>query len=500
MSSRSFSKRLIDAFHDRHSPDYRRVDAVVWTLIAISIVLLVIEALAPSAWLFALGRIEGVVLLVFSIELLLRVLTFQPPELAVFDRTVVERIRLHLTARLRYLLMPLSLIDALTILSFFPALRGLRALRLLRLLRSTKIFRYANPFEGILRAMESDRLLFTFAFSVLGLQAVLGGISLYLVERGRNEGVQSLGDGLWWAIVTLTTVGFGDITPATELGRVIGAALMVGGMFTLALFAGIVGHSLLHAILTMREEQFRMGSYFDHIVVCGYSEGTHLLLDALGKELDLEKTRVVLFADRERPHELPPKFHWVRGDSTKESELDKVRLTHASTIILAGERGVPPQQADATTILRAFTIRKYIGQQPDTAKRRRPLYIVGEILDSENVGHARRAGVDEVIETHRVGFSMITHAILFPGTADVMSRVVSAGRHSVYVARLPQELGDEPRFGDLAAHIETAFPALVLGVRDPATGESLLDPPKDLRVSKGSHVVYLATSAVLESP
>lgn len=95
-------------------------------------------------------------------------------------------------------------------------------------------------------------MLFTFAFSALGAATLLGGTSIYLIEVGRNPTIQTLGDGIWWALVTLTTVGFGDINPVSGLGRVVGGVLMVAGMFTLALFAGIVGQTILRAVLSIR--------------------------------------------------------------------------------------------------------------------------------------------------------------------------------------------------------------------------------------------------------
>ena len=258
----------------------------------------------------------------------------------------------------------MMLVDILAVLALFPELRGLRALRLLRLLRTTRVFRYRNPFAIVLQAFEENGLLFAFAFSVLGVATLLGGLSIYLVEvKAQPVDRRRSWTAFWWALVTVTTVGFGDITPVTSLGRIVGGVLMVAGMFTLALFAGIVGSSLVSGMLSIREEQFRMSDYVNHVVVCGYDESTHILLDALSKELDLDETRVVMFDDHERPRDLPPDFLWVQGDPTKESELDKVRLTHAAAVIVSGARDMSPQNADARTILTAFTIRSF----PDTA-------------------------------------------------------------------------------------------------------------------------------------
>ena len=393
------------------------------------------------------------------------------------------------------------LIDILAVLALFPELRGLRALRLLRLLRATPAFRYRNPFAIAAQAFEESSLLFALAFGVLGASTVLGGVSMYLVEARLNPNLNSVGDGIWWAMVTVTTVGFGDITPVTMLGRIIGAGMMVAGMFTLALFAGIVGSSLVKGMLSIREEQFRMSEYVNHVVVCGYDESTDLLLDALTKELNPLETCVVLFDVHERPPELPPEVLWVRGDPTKESELDKVRLTHAAAVIVSGERDTTPQAADARTILIAFTIRAYLKSHRSVVRERRSrLYVVVEILDSENVDHARSAGADEVIETRKIGFSMVAHAVRYHGTATAMSRVLLSGSHNVYVGRAPLDPQDSMSFGDLLSTMQLSKRGgLVVGLRTPS-GEEIINPPKHLAVESGTLLLYLAEAPLLEPP
>ncbi|MDH3726695.1 MAG: ion transporter [Myxococcales bacterium] len=497
MTARDF---LHAAFHDHRSPAYRVVETFVWTLILLSIVLLIIEPFFPagSRAEMILQGFDRVILSLFSVEVSLRILTYRPPELEVFKKSPLGRLRTEIGGRIRFALTPMMMVDILTVLALVPALRGLRVLRLLRLLRTARLFKYANPFYGVMRAFQEDRLLFTFAFSVLGAETILGGISLFLVERGANPEINNIGDALWWGLVTITTVGFGDITPMTTLGRVIGGAMMVGGMFTLALFAGIVGHSLLHAVLSIREEQFRMSGYVNHIVVCGYEMGSGMLLDVLIDEIDTDEQPVVLFGPYERPRTLPPEFMWVQGDPTKESELDKARITQSANVIITGSRRVKPQEADATTILTAFTIRSHLSKSPLAARRKKPVHIVAEVLDSENVQHARASGADEVVETRRVGYSLLAHAVAYPGIADATSRVVFAGHQNLYVGVLPKDIMVPAAFDHLSQEIRAATGCLVVGVRDPTTGREHVNPPKDELVTPGMEVLYLATKPLLE--
>jgi len=483
------------AFHDPDARSYRWLHGVVWALILLSILLVVVEFgfdRALPAWVQTLDR---VVLYVFAVEISLRVLTYSPPRLRFFRHGSAGRLKVQVLGRLLYLAQPLNLIDLLTVVALVPGLRGLRALRLLRAVR---VFKHSQPLEGIARAFTDNLMLFSFAISWLGVAVLLGGTTMYLVELGRNEGIQTIGDGFWWALVTLTTVGFGDITPVTTLGRMIAGVLMVGGMFTLALFAGIVGHTLLNTVLSVREEGFRMMSTLDHIVVCGYDGGARVLLDALESELGGGRSReVVLFGPGERPSDTPPRFRWVSGDPTKETELDKVRLSHAHTAIVVSPRRVSPQEADALTILTAFTVRSYMRKRPETARRVRQLHVVAEILDTENVEHARSAGADEVIESGRLAYAMMAHAAAMPGTAEILSRVAIAGSQNVYLGRLPEEFEGPVTLGRVAQVVKDQTSALVIGLRPSGSDEDQLNPSDDTLVRPDCTLIYLAENPVL---
>lgn len=490
------------AFHEPATTRYRVVQGSVWGLILLSIGFLIAEAILPAGnpAIEYLRSFDRVVLGIFAVEIVLRVLSFRPPSLSVFARPPIGRLRVHLLARLRFLLRPMTLVDLLAVLALFPELRGLRALRLLRLLRTSRVFQYRNPFAIVIQTLEENGLLFGFALSVLAATTLLGGTSIYLIEGRINPGIGSFFDGIWWALVTLTTVGFGDITPVTTLGRVVGSVMMIAGMFTLALFAGIVGSSLVRGMLSIREEQFRMSDYANHVVVCGYDESTHILLAALEKELDLTTTRVVLFDDHERPQDLAPDFLWVQGNPTKESELDKVRITHAAAVIVTGERETSPEAADARTILTTFTIRSFLSRRRKQVRLRRvPLYVVTEILDSENVDHALAAGADEVIETRRIGYSMIAHAVGFHGTARSMSKVLVSGEHNVYLGRVPGDVEMPIPFGRLMARMRLSDRGgLVIGVQPPGK-KQLLNPGKEYTVEADSQLIYLAEMPLLEN-
>jgi Trk K+ transport system NAD-binding subunit len=225
-----------------------------------------------------------------------------------------------------------------------------------------------------------------------------------------------------------------------------------------------------------------------------------MLLDVLGGEINPQEQRIVLFGPYERPRGLPPEFMWVQGDPTKESELDKARITHASTVIVTGSRRVVPQQADATTILTVFTIRSALQKSVAAARRKKPMRIIAEVLDSENVQHARTAGSDEVIETRRVGYSLLAHAVVYPGVADATSRMVFDGHQNLYVGHLPESIDSPRTFDELSAEIRATSGCLVIGVRDPVSGQEQVNPKGDVLVQPNMEVLYLSPDPRLKSP
>jgi voltage-gated potassium channel len=329
---------------------------------------------------------------------------------------------------------------------------------------------------------------------MIGFTTVLGGLIIYTIEVDRNPELNSLGDGLWWALVTLTTVGFGDIAPVSGVGRIIGGILMLIGMVNLGLFASIVGHTLPSALMKLREEQFRMSRHFNHWVVCGYESGSEIFLRNLLNELDGSE-RIVLFGPGSRPDSVPGDFEWLIGDPQKESELHKLRLEYAAGVVLVASRSATPQQADAATILTAFTLRSYLNKYP-LQDRQNPPVIVAEVLDGENSEHLQTAGVDEVVETNRLGFSLLSHAMTMPGTARVMSQFASFGKNSLFIGRwnsMPEELDFRATFEAL----RNEHQVLLVGFRK-ADGTEIINPSDDVIVQHSDELYYLSEQAVLE--
>jgi voltage-gated potassium channel Kch len=131
-------------------------------------------------------------------------------------------------------------IDVVTLLPMLRGFRLLRLLRLLRLIRATRGLASAVEVLGYLAEDLTIKMLFTVWFSIL----VIASFMFYIAEAGKNPEVSNVFDAAWWALVTATTVGYGDVTPVTVAGRMAGIVMMLAGIATFSALAGLIGSAL----------------------------------------------------------------------------------------------------------------------------------------------------------------------------------------------------------------------------------------------------------------
>jgi len=249
----SLRKRLAAIFED-DDPREKWTRLFNWAL-AILIVAnvsgIVLESVEPIRRQFSteLNAFEHVATAVFAVEYLLRVWASVDFHNALYHSAF--------WGRLRYMVSFFALVDLVAVL---PAILGvfgaadLRVLRLLRLLRMLKLVRHSTTF-GVLGAVlrEEARSIGSLLFILL-LTIAISGSLMYLLEADEQPAVfSSIPAAMWWAIETLTTVGYGDMVPTTLAGRLLGGVVSIVGIGTLALFSGLITVGFLDQLKIHRE-------------------------------------------------------------------------------------------------------------------------------------------------------------------------------------------------------------------------------------------------------
>lgn len=200
-----------------------------------SVVLETVPALhARFGWLFAL--IEVAAVSVFTVEYLLR-LWSAPEDLRLGGKS-------NASARAAYARSPLAIIDLLAIAPIY--LEGVVAesfgiVAILRLFRFFKLTRYSPGMRSLIAAVQAERKALAASSIILFGLIVIAATAMHMVEaKAQPDRFGTIPDAMWWAIVTLTTVGYGDVVPVTLAGRIVAGFTMVAGMMMLALPIGIV--------------------------------------------------------------------------------------------------------------------------------------------------------------------------------------------------------------------------------------------------------------------
>ena len=148
--------------------------------------------------------------------------------------------------RIRFALQPLQIIDLLAILPFYLPfigidLRFLRAVQLFRLFRLLKMGRYSQSLTTLTNVIKSKKEELSITLFAGFILLIIASSLIYLVENeAQPEAFHSIPNSMWWGVVTLTTVGYGDVYPKTALGKIIGACIALLGIGLFALPAGII--------------------------------------------------------------------------------------------------------------------------------------------------------------------------------------------------------------------------------------------------------------------
>ncbi|MBR3687689.1 MAG: ion transporter [Lentisphaeria bacterium] len=228
-------------------------DGTIMALIVFSVLSVFICTFRIPDWLFRiLIRIEFVSIIIFTVEYALRIWTANLlyPELN------------PIRARIRYVTSPMAIIDLISILPFLvPVLHtynlvGVRVFRLVRLLRIFKLNRYSDALAAIgdvFRRKSQQMVASVFFVSMI---LILASLLIYYAEHdAQPDQFENAFSGLWWAVATLTTVGYGDIYPITPLGRFLGAIIAILGIGMVAVPTSILSAGFMEMLNKETSEQ-----------------------------------------------------------------------------------------------------------------------------------------------------------------------------------------------------------------------------------------------------
>lgn len=495
----SWTKHIDRMLNDNRSTSKKRFDIFIAILVLVSTAIIFADGISPEKvtsdlpeWMHFL---DNAILGVFLLEYMARVAFAKPDLPKVVHISPLRWWIYQIQARIRWMLTPMAIIDLLAFLPLFALDRSLgnfklfRVIRILRLMRLYRLVTMYNPLEKLGKAFRNNALLYVVAASLVAVVIAMGSASFYIVEGKTNPDVHNPFDAVWWTIVTLTTVGYGDTVPSTILGKVVAIMLMLSGVVLMAVFAGVMSQTMVGYLLDVREERVRMSSTVNHFIICGWNSRGTMVVEELSHLAPDEE--IIIFADIEEPLNLPESATYLRGNPTKESEWEKVRLSMATNVVVLAPPSGSTTTSDGYTALVVYTIRSFERKLKDNGVNRSvPLHVSAELLDPENYSHIEVAGADEVVHTAQVGSNLIAHSAVKPGMGKVVTELISWWGQGIDLESFPEDLEDGATFKEVSANLRESSRILVVGMVN-ENGEITLNPPDGRKLNAQNKLVVI---------
>ncbi|MFQ5588463.1 MAG: potassium channel family protein [Nitrospiria bacterium] len=284
------------------------------------------------------------------------------------------------------------------------------------------------------------------------------------------EGTASPLDALWWSFVTITTVGYGDVTPTTVGGRVTGVIVMVFGIGLLGMFTATVASIFVEGKL---KEGKGLKTITDtgHFIVCGWNYKAAEILEELRADRKIADRPIVLLADLPEKPVADDNLRFVAGAVTNDG-LQKANLPEAAGVLILSDESLDAQSRDAKVVFNTLTIRALHSK----------IYICAEITDAKNAQHCKMAGANEIVVIGALSSHLLVQAALDHGITHMITELVSnrAGS-SLYKITPPANLIGRP-FVEALPEMKRQHNAIPIAIESKDENRFISNPPMTYEV------------------
>lgn len=311
-------------------------------------------------------------------------------------------------------------------------------------------------------SVENQRLILRFLWVCFFIVILLiaSSVLIWLFEnRGQSPNtISSFWDGIWWAIVTITTVGYGDKFPITFPGRVVGLILISIGFVSLSVFTGLVASLFVEDRIKGAKglKQLRL---HNHIVLCGWNNTAHHFLRAL-VEKKLESIQVCLLMN-----ETPEFFEslesayptlslsFVRGEPTQEDMLKRAAVGTADQIIILADHSLNPSSADDRSIIVASASHFLASKDKITV----------QLINIENRLMLQRIGISRIFVWDDLGASLLVDNILDANSLNIFTQLAKSPDVHLSTCVIREDFVGK-QYGELFSYIYEEGAGILIGL------------------------------------
>lgn len=307
---------------------------------------------------------------------------------------------------------------------------------------------------------------------------IFGSVGIYLAEHPANPEFSTFGDSIWWALVTMSTVGYGDMVPLSLPGRVVASITMIGGPL---LLVSLVGSMALIVYEEWRRVVKGMSNVVSkkHVIICGWNPRSSDAVDELRLSHKFKKCPITIIDDKIDTKPVDDSMvSFVHGNPANTAVLEQANTKEANFAIVFAEDASPV--ADQKTALTVLAIKNLNSSIQSCA----------ELNDSKNEPHLIRAGCDVVINTGDLTSKLLALSIENSAINKVVSELVSRKRgNEVYRVKVPSKYSSKS-FQDAFQSLKQSHNVIVVGIE--TGGKSMINPPSDILLSVDDYLLVIS--------
>lgn len=470
-------------------PYKKYFDFMMIALIMLSVYILIrqVKHEMSLTWLFFNNYIIS---LIFLIEYLLRLWVYSDSTKVIIDQyehdlflhrpfSLGESLTTILKHKFQFITSPAAIVDLLAIMPFFHEFRLLRVFILFRVL---KLFRYAKSLRRLVSILASKKFeLFTLALFAL-IIIIVSSVLIYVMEAQNPESkIDTLFDAVYWSVVTIFTVGYGDFVPVTHEGRIVAMTIIVSGIAVISFATSIIVSAFTEKLDEIKEEKLiddvsKLDRFY---LICGYSSLTHEVIHRLKK---MSKKIVILEKDPLKAKEaLSEGLLVLNADPSSQQTYRVMDIDFEKQVIAV----ILLEDNDIANIYTALTVREL--------NKKIPLFSI--LHHHENQKKLSLAGIDEMVNPHHL-VGLMSRKISNQPVAFEVIHALRSGQGGTVIEEIVLDSGMSERFFSLVQHPLFYQRLSILGIYQTSEDTFIFNPQPTVEIHSGDVAIIVANKAL----